>query len=218
LVDKRIGAYQQDLLLKQYDEIQGIYKQIRGWRHDYHNHIQTMKALLALGKIQEHDAYLSQLDDDLSHIDFIYKTGNVMVDAILGSKMSLARAKDISINVKATVPKTMKVSDIDLCVLLGNLMDNAIEACQKCPKEEQFIRLFIGRHKEMLYISVSNASPAVKRSFSGFLSTKRSQSYGFGLMRIDRIAAKYSGFVNRQYEEGVFATEIMLPLNDSTPQ
>jgi len=213
LLDKRISAYQNDLLLKHYDEVQHIYTQMRGWRHDYHNHIQAMKAFMALGQDAEHREYLNMLDADLASVDTLIKSGNVMVDAILNSKLSLAASKQIDVNAKAAVPKELKISEIDLCVIIGNLLDNAMEACMKLPSEARFIRFYIGRHKEMLYISVSNATDSnLIRAGRSFLSTKGSASHGFGLLRIDRITEKYGGFVNRQSEEGAFATEVMLPL------
>jgi len=212
LTDKRIAAFQNDLVVKHYNEVQHIYDQMRGWRHDYHNHIQTMKAFLALGQDTEHTQYLNKLDADLTSVDTMLKTGNVMVDAILNSKISIA--KDISINAKATVPQELVISEIDLCIIIGNLLDNAIEACLKLPNPKaRFIRVYVGRHKSMLYISVTNAIDSrPKKRGQGYLSTKKSPSHGFGLSRIDRIAAKYGGFVNRQTEEGAFATEITLPL------
>ena len=212
LADKRLSAFQNSLIVKHYSEVQQIYDQMRGWRHDYHNHIQTMKAFIALGQEAEHVQYLNQLDADLTSVDTVMKTGNVMVDAILNSKLSIAR--DINITAKATVPQQLVVSDVDLCVIIGNLLDNAIEACLKLPNpEDRFIRVYIGKHKAMLYISVMNATnDRTERKGLRYLSTKKSPSHGFGLKRIDRIAAKYGGFVNRQSEEGAFACEITLPL------
>ena len=214
LVDRRIAAYQNDLVVRHYTEVQNIYSQMRGWRHDYHSHIQTMKALLEMDRKAEHSAYLSKLDADLTSVDTVLKTGNVMVDAILNSKISLAKSKDIQINAKAAVPAELSVSEVDLCVMIGNLLDNAMEACLKIESApSRFIRIYIGRNREMLYISVSNSSGGeVRKSGKTYFSTKDSPSHGFGLARIDRIAAKYDGFVNRQSEEGVFATEITLPM------
>ena len=214
LINKSIANFQRDLMSKHITEVENIYKQMRGWRHDYHNHIQVMKAHAALNQISEINEYLGKLDDDLTSVDTVIKTGNVMVDAILNSKISLAASKKIPVNAKATVPALLSVSEIDLCVIIGNLIDNAVEACLKLPDEsERFVRLYVGRHKEMLYISVSNAvGGEVKKSGKTYISTKNSDSHGFGLIRIDKIAAKYGGYVNRQNEDGVFATEIMLPL------
>ncbi|MDV3428382.1 MAG: GHKL domain-containing protein [Bacillota bacterium] len=214
LIDKRIAIYQNDLLTKQYNEVENIYSKMRGWRHDYHNHIQTMKAYLELGRYDDMEQYLSDLDKDLTTIDTVLKTGNIMVDAILNTKLSLAINQGINIKAKATVPKNLKVSDIDLSVIIGNLMDNAMEAAVKLQNpEDRFIRVYIREMKGQLYISLTNSSGGkIKKGSLGYLSTKLGTNHGFGLKRVDRLVAKYNGFINRQSDEGVFATEIMLPL------
>ncbi|WP_035795332.1 sensor histidine kinase [Clostridium akagii] len=213
LVDKHISAYQNDLITKHYDEVQNIYKQMRGWRHDYHNHIQAMKAYVTLNQIPQLEEYLGRLDSDLTTIDTVLKTGNIMVDAILNSKISLVKSKKININAKAAVPKKINISEIDLCIIIGNLIDNATEACMKIENENhRFIRVYIGILKNQLYISVSNsASGEVKKINKEYISTK-DKNHGFGIKRINTIINKYDGYVNRQNEPGVFATEIMLPL------
>lgn len=212
MIDRRIAEYQNDLITKHCEEVQNIYKTMRGWRHDYHNHIQTLLALS--GDEEKVREYLLTLNDDLTQVDTVLKTGNVMVDAILNSKLSLIKSKNITVNAKATVPSELKVSEIDLCVMIGNLLDNAMEACLRQPEgEHRFIRVFIGVFKDQLYISVSNSvSGEIKKSGRTYLSSKNSETHGFGLMRIDRLVSKYGGYVNRQNEEGAFATEVMLPL------
>ncbi len=216
MIDKRISAYQSDLITKHCDEIENIYKQMRGWRHDYHNHIQTLLALT--GETDEKVTnYLHKLNDDLSTVDTVIKTGNVMVDAILNSKISLAKANKITVNAKATVPNELKISEIDLCVIIGNLLDNAMEASLKIEnKDERIIRIFIGVLKNQLYMSVANAaSGEIIKDGKTYFSTKDKANHGFGLMRIDKIAEKNKGFVNRQNEDGFFATEVMLPMTSS---
>lgn len=219
LIDKKVVAYQNDLVTKHVEEVENIYRQMRGWRHDYHNHIQTMKAHLALGQTDELDSYLGKLDTDLTAVDTVLKTGNVMVDAILNSKISLATSKNIKVTAKAVVPKELNVSEIDLCVIIGNLLDNAMEACSKYDAnvhtvhDEPFIRVYIAILKEQLYITVTNSVYGkINKTGGSYISTKNTPSHGFGLIRIDRIVKRYSGYVNRQNEEGVFATEVLLPL------
>ncbi|MDE7247795.1 MAG: GHKL domain-containing protein [Lachnospiraceae bacterium] len=212
LVDKRISAYQNDLVEKHYEEVENMYRQMRGWRHDYKHHIQTMKAHLLMEQYQELNEYLSELDTDLTEVDTVLRTGNVRIDAVLNSKLAVAKARGIRVNAKATVPEQLRMKEVDLCVIIGNLLDNAMEACDKLEKEKQFIRVYIEILKEQLYIYVSNSmADNVRKSGGQYLSTKRG-SHGFGLMRIDRVVKKYNGYLNRQHEEGVFATEIMLPL------
>lgn len=213
MIDRRISEYQSGLIKKHYDEVQNIYKTMRGWRHDYHNHIQTLLALC--GDEERTKEYLLKLNDDLTTVDTVIKTGNVMADAILNSKISLMKSKGITVNAKAIVPAELAVSEIDLCTVIGNLLDNAMEAVlRQTEADNKFIRVFIGILKNQLYISVYNSvCGELKKRKNTYLSVKRGENHGFGLASVDRIVKKYGGFVNRQNEEGVFATEVMLPLS-----
>ena len=213
MVDRRIEQYQSEMIEKHCEEVQNIYKTMRGWRHDYHNHIQTLLALC--GDEERTKEYLYKLNDDLTQVDTVIKTGNVMVDAILNIKLSLIASKNIQVNAKAHVPENLGISEIDLCTIIGNLLDNALEAClQQNEEEERFIRVNIGILKEQLYIAVHNSSKGTLRKNKGrYLSTKKEKGHGFGLMRVDSIVEKHQGFLNRQDEDGVFATEILLPIN-----
>ena len=210
LVDQRIERFQSDLIAKQTAEIQTMYRQMQAWRHDYRNHIQNMKNRLDSDS-GELSQYLDALADDLTEADTLIRTGNVMADALLSGKLAAAQAKGIALHVKAQIPKGLAMSDVELCALLGNLIDNAMEACEKLPENERFLRVYIDRFKGQFYLSVQNSSPAVVREKGSFRTTK-SGTHGFGLFRIDRIAKKYNGYVNRQYEEGIFATELMIPM------
>lgn len=215
-IDKRTFLYQSDLLEKHCEEVENMYRQTRGWRHDYHNHIQTMKAYMSMGQYDKMESYLNELDKDLTTVDTVIKTGNVMIDAILNSKISLAKSKGIAVDAKAIVPKDLSttITEVDLSLIIGNLMDNAIEACLKNENEaERFIRLYIDILKGQLYIYVMNSvEGTLKRVGKTYESTKDSRYHGFGLMRIDKVVERYHGYLDRQDEEGVFATEVMLPL------
>lgn len=219
LVDRRISHYQSDLLQKHCEEVENMYRQTRGWRHDYHNHIQSMKAYLAMGELHKLEEYLNRLDEDLTTVDTVVKTGNVMIDAILNSKLSLARHRHIAVEAKAIVPSKLDISEVDLSLIIGNLMDNAMEACMRIEDEkERFIRVYIDILKGQLYVYVINAvngRPQKRRGENHeirYLSAKKGRSHGFGLMRIDKVVERCKGYIDRQDEENVFATEILLPL------
>ena len=156
MIDRRIAEYQSDLIEKHCEEVQHIYKTMRGWRHDYHNHIQTLLALC--GDEEKTREYLWNLNADLTTVDTVIKTGNVMVDAILNSKISVMNSKGIEVNAKAIVPEMLSVSEIDLCTIIGNLLDNAMEAVMREEQDSnRFVRIFVGILKEQLYISVYNS-------------------------------------------------------------
>lgn len=211
-IDKRIADYQRELIDTHYQEVDNMYKQIRGWRHDYRNHIQTMKVLASNGDLEGIKAYLDELDTDLNTVDTVVKTGNPMADAILNSKISLAKAKGIAVQADAHIPVKLNISELDLCCIIGNLLDNAIEASLPLPPEQRLIRVYMDMKGTQLYISVTNftASKKLVKLGKHFPSTK-GEGHGFGLVRIDNIIERLDGYLSRNSEDGAFTTEILLP-------
>ncbi len=211
-IDKKLANYQQELIETHYREVENMYRQMRGWRHDYRNHIQTMKAFAASGDLEAIKAYLDELDTDLNTVDTVVKTGNAMADAILNSKISLARAREIQVHVDAHIPVKLKMSELDLCVILGNLFDNAIEASMALPVDQRLIRVYMDMKNTQLYISFTNFTAAgkMKKSGRGFKTTK-GDGHGFGLVRIDHIIDRLDGYLSRNSEDGAFTTEILIP-------
>lgn len=207
---REMEQYQNKLLERQFEEIDNTYREMRGWRHDYKNHMQVLKIYVENRQWENARDYIVQMNEDLESIDPVIKTGNIMADAIVNSKVSLAKKKDIKLDVTAKIPKEIPMTDVEFCVVFGNIMDNAIEACEKlASKENKFIRVYIGVFKKQFYMSVSNSTDQKKRT-KKYLSMK-GEGHGFGLQRIDKIIHDKNGYLNRQNEPGVFATEIMLP-------
>ncbi|MBO5035189.1 MAG: GHKL domain-containing protein [Oscillospiraceae bacterium] len=211
-VDKRLAAYQRELIETHYQEVENMYRQTRGWRHDYRNHIQTMKAYAAQGDLEAIKKYLDMLDVDLNTVDTVVKTGNSMADAILNSKISLAKARNIPVRVDAHIPVQLKMSELDLCCIIGNLFDNAIEASMKLPEGERLIRVYMDMKGTQLYISFTNftAGGKLNKVGKGF-RTSKGEGHGFGLVRIDAIVERLEGYLSRNSEEGAFTTEILIP-------
>lgn len=210
--EEQIAAYQRELIETHYREVDNMYRQIRGWRHDYRNHIQTMKAYAAAEDWEAIRHYLDLLDEDLMTVDTVIKTGNPMTDAILNSKISLARAKGIEVTVDAHIPVRLKSPEIDLCCIIGNLFDNAIEASVKLPEGQRMIRVYMDMIQTQLYISFTNLTAEKKMKKEGkiFRSTK-GEGHGLGLKRMDTIIERLEGYVSRNSEDGAFTTEILLP-------
>ncbi len=212
IIDKRIASYQSDLLATHYAEVENMYRQTRGWRHDYRNHIQVLKNYAELGDLEAVKHYLNELAEDLNTVDLALKTGNRMTDVILNSKVSLAKAKGIAVKADAHVPVSLSVAEIDLCIILGNLFDNAIEACMALPQEERMIRIYMDMKNTQLYISFTNTSAQKKqKKENGRFHTTKGEGHGYGLVRIDTIIERYQGYISRNSEDGAFSTEILLP-------
>ena len=209
-IRKELEQYENTLITRQLEEIRNTYRELRGWRHDYRNHMQVLRVYVENRQWQECVDYISQMDQDLGQVDHVIKTGNIMADAIVNSKVSLAKTKGIHVDITATIPEALPVSNVEFCILFGNLLDNAIEACEKIDDgQERFIRIYIGKFKKQFYMSVTNATNE-KRRMKKYYSLK-GEGHGLGLYRIDKIIREKNGYLNRQDEPQVFATEIMLP-------
>ena len=211
-IDKRLAAYQRELIETHYQEVENMYRQIRGWRHDYRNHIQTMKVHAANGDMDAIKAYLDELDTDLNTVDTVVKTGNAMADAILNSKISLAQSRNISVHCDAHIPVKLSMSELDLCCIIGNLFDNAIDASMKLPEKDRLIRVYMDMKGTQLYISFTNFTADKKMSkVGGRFHTTKGDGHGFGLVRIDNIIERLDGYLSRNSEDGAFTTEILIP-------
>ena len=211
-IDRQIAAYQRELIETHYQEVENMYRQIRGWRHDYRNHIQMMKVLAENGDLDGIKAYLDELDTDLNTVDTVVKTGNAMADAILNSKISLAKSRDIAVQVDAHIPVKLSMSELDLCVILGNLFDNAIEASLALPEDQRRIRVYMDMKGTQLYISFTNRTAGKKLPKVGkIFKTTKGAGHGFGLVRIDNIIERLDGYLSRNSEDGAFTTELLIP-------
>ena len=205
--------FRRDLMEHQYEEIKGVYMDMRGWRHDYHNHMQVMKAQLALGNLEEIQEYLNALEKELDHVDTLVKSGNLMTDAILNSKLTLARRQKIRINCNAKIPERISVEDVDLCVILGNLMDNALEACKQIAEENRFLRIYMKVNKSQLYLSIQNSAKEDPDFDEQNYITKKRGNHGLGMKRVQTAVEKYQGYLNLANEPGIFAAEVTIPLH-----
>lgn len=212
LIEKRIEAYQTDLIKKYCDEVESMYAKMRGWRHDYHNHIQAMQASMALGRYEEVCGYLRQLNDDLSNVDTVVKTGRVMIDAILNGKISIAARNGIAVNARAKIPEELQINDVDLCVIIGNLLDNAIEENKKLEAEKRFLRVYMGLKNTQFYIAVTNAAGKKQKRMGAIFSSSKGAEHGFGLTRVKGIVRKYDGIFSADSEDGGFTAEVLLPV------
>ena len=212
IIDKRIASYQNELLATHYAEVENMYHQIRGWRHDYRNHIQVLDSYAEMGDLKALRSYLKELSIDLNTVDMVLKTGNKMTDVILNSKISLAKSRNITVRADAHVPVSLTTSEIDLCIIMGNLFDNAIEACMQLPEEERLIRIYMDMKNTQLYMSFTNTTASKKQEKqAGKFHTTKGYGHGYGLVRVDTVVERNQGYLNRNSEDGAFTTEILLP-------
>ena len=195
-----------------YNEVENMYEDMRGWRHDFKNHLQILKGLTIEGDIEAVKEYLDQLEVSLIEIEPRVKTGNKMTDAILNSKISLAKANDIEVTADAHIPVALSTSETDLSIIIGNLLDNAIESNLRIPPSERFIKIYMDMKNTQLYLSITNAAEPIKKNkLSGIFTSTKGSDHGLGLIRIDEVVQRNGGYLKRNSEAGAFTTEVLLP-------
>ena len=209
----KITAYQNALIEQHVAEVENIYHKMRTWRHDYHNHMQVLAAYLEAGEVEKARNFLDEINDTLVKVDTVIKTGNTMVDAILNSKISLMNTKAIRVDATAHVPATLAIADVNLCVMIGNLLDNAMEACEALPAEARFVRIYISVKGTHLYMSFTNSAGKKQNKIGNIFASTKGTDHGFGLSRVDALVEQYGGYLTRASEDGGYTTEVILPLH-----
>lgn len=210
--EKKLAAFQNAIMEQHYAEVENMYRKMREWRHDYHNHIQALATMLEQRETEKALEYLSEIHDTITQVDTVLKTGNTMVDAILNSKISLMHTKSIRVDATAKVPPSLTVGNVDLCVIMGNLLDNAMEACEKLPEGSRFIRIYIAVKSKHLYMSFTNSAGKKQEKVGLLFRSTKGPSGGIGLSRVDSLVSLYGGYVTRASEDGGYTTEVILPL------
>ena len=206
----KMVEYQTEQSEKHLNEVRSIHAEMRGYKHDFHHHLQTLKGQLEAGEVTRALAYIDQLDAQLMRVDTLLKTGNVSLDAILSAKIAQAKAADISVTVRANVPDALTISDLELSIVVGNLLDNAIEACCAATGE-RFIRIFMSMKGNMLYFSMLNTAGAKKRKTGSLFASHKDGVHGFGLRRAEAILEEHGGWVKYNSEDGAFTSEFLVP-------
>lgn len=206
----RLVEYQTEQAEKHLNEVRSIHQEMRGYKHDFHHHLQTLKGQLESGETERALAYIERLDTQLLNVDTLLKTGNISLDAILSAKIAQAKAENIAVTVKANVPDLLTISDLELSIIVGNLLDNAIESCCTVPGD-RFIRIYMSMKRNMLYFSMLNAAGAKKKKTGSLFTTNKDRAHGFGLRRAEAILEEHGGWVKYNSEDGAFTSEFLVP-------
>lgn len=205
----KLVQYQTEQSERHLREVRSIHGEMRGYKHDFHHHLQTLKGQLEAGEVERALAYITELDEKLTHVDTLIKTGNVALDAILSAKLSQAKEEGIPVTMKANVPEGLTLSDVELSIIVGNLLDNAIEACREA--EEKFLRIYMGMKGKMLYFSMLNAAGKKQRKQGSLFASRKEGLHGFGLRRAEAILEKHGGWVKYNSEDAAFTSEFLVP-------
>ena len=182
--------------------------------HDFNAHLATLSSYLDNGQIKDAQDYMATLQEQQTDRILIANTRNSTIDALLNQKAQVAKKNNIDIRFKVNDLSGIQVAPIDLVIIIGNLLDNAIEACVKLPvgEREIYAQLLL---EDTLFLSFRNTSLPVE-IINGYIATtkKPPDLHGFGLQNVKTALKKYDSFYDMAYEDGYFAFTIEME-NDS---
>ena len=193
------------------------YDELRAMRHELKNYTFYIQALLDAKKYEELKEFLADSLASKSPVLNSYDCGNYMVDVIMNHEINAAREQGVRVKPDILVPHELPFCDEDLCSLLTNLMDNAIEAAVASKREPPQISLTIRPKQEYLFIHQENPVSAdipSDQRLSLRTTKKNGELHGYGTRIIRGIVDKYNGSIKYAMHDGLFITDVMLELKE----
>ena len=215
ILEKQVSSLQEHM-----GEMERVYSGIRGMRHDMKNTISLIMQLAA-GKEEELKAYLEELNETMDRLEFRFKTGNTVVDTLLNMKYHeiASTVPDLRMDVEGLqFPEKLFIQSYDIGIIIGNALDNAIEACRKLkvkePDAEAFIRISSFQKRELFFLKVENSfdGKVVRKPQNEFPVTDKAdrENHGIGLANIKSTAEKYQGTMDFKVNGRVFILSVMM--------
>lgn len=186
---------------------------IRALRHDMKNHLLHLSIQLENKKYEDALCYLNAMMENMkSDMEYV-STGNTEADCLLNYKIQVAEKVLKRVEYRIQIPADCEWKSFDFNIVMGNLLDNALEAAQD--SEEKFLKIDIHMNKGILLIHIANSYKNIPdRQGRQFLSTKqKSGIHGIGLQNVKRIVEKQNGDMELRYTEGLFEADVMLYLD-----
>jgi len=201
---------------RQVEYLKGVeqqYQRTRELWHDLKNHIKILEILAGEERFEELTDYLDSFKRDVERRMIPTKTGCAAVDALLGDKLYQAGKQGTKMTLQLCDLSEMRLQSVDLCVILGNLLDNAIEACARIPGE-RCISLRLKQEEDFYYLRVVNTAekPVIKgqQYVSGKENRDNGVGHGLGLRSAERLAHQYGGSLVTDYSDGAFTVVVRL--------
>lgn len=211
---KKAGQYQAQAAVYQMMEEQ--YSQMERLRHDLKNHVLALSGLWEEQAWEKMGDYLKKMEDTAQIGANEEATGNRAVDALLSQKRKMAENRGIDWECDVRIPKQCGMNEFDLCVLFGNLLDNAVAACERLQQAnvrqnaKPFIRVQAGMVKKCFLLEVKNSMNADEKS--GGKIPEKDNRQGIGLLNVRDVVRGYDGVMHTEAQNGVFDISVLLPL------
>lgn len=185
---------------------------IRKFRHDMHSHLTVIREYNKEGKKEQIEEYLESIGYSSGLYDRQKFVGNTAVDAIVSDLYRRAKEVKVVLNVHGLIPQNCMIRPYDLCIVISNLLRNAIEASTKLIRLEKVIEFEVNSYENHLYLMVSNHVENGEQLTKGtFTTTKENQAlHGFGMLNVREGVSKYSGSIDFAFENDQFEVHILL--------
>ncbi len=196
----------------QFKHVSDTYQALRSWKHDFKNHLALIQTYLTENKTEELKQYIAEITEETGPFMHLYYTGHSVIDAILSNKLFIASSMGIRIKSNVVLPEKLNITDSQLCSILSNLLDNAIEAQKDV--SDPFIHISIQQERGMLYIKIENSSKGYYRYKNNQLvSVKDSSDHGIGLQQVRRIVENLHGIISIDPKPANFLVKILIPID-----
>jgi sensor histidine kinase regulating citrate/malate metabolism len=195
---------------KYHQKMKELYETLNILRHDYKYHIKTIGELINSGDSKAVKQYLTDIEEEIPQNELKQYCSNLVINALLSSYAERCAHNNINYNVKLNLPETLAISNYELSIILGNLLENAIEASQKLDRGAE-IELEVRTEYSQIYITVKNIFDGIVNLLKGKLSTtKKGKENGFGLRSVETVAARYDGSVRTFWEGDLFTVDVRI--------
>lgn len=214
--EKRNLAYEQQIALcnKQAAEREAAYQETRRIRHDLNGYLLNLKTFIQSGNTKEAETKIDYiLEHNQIHKNEVSYSGNLVIDSLINYKYSLAQNNGIDMKCFVFVPEQMPYDGADLCIILGNLLDNAMEAVNNLSAEQRHMDISISQIKNNLSIVVQNPYEGnIRKNRRGQIMTSKQDKriHGIGLDSVQRTVEKYNGELLVEYINGLFKVNVLL--------
>jgi hypothetical protein len=200
-----------NMIISRYKEMEALEGRIKRIYHDFNNHLSYIEKYMEDKKYESLEEYIKTIKEESTYSADFLKTGNYAIDTILEFKLPLAKKRGIEVIVTGVVPKELNVEDYDLCCMLSNIIDNAIESCELLGEdEERLIKCNFSVYKQYLSIEIINPVRSYEKGFKTRKANK--ELHGIGLVSVKATVEKNDGFSYFGVDDGQFRSKIMLNL------
>lgn len=209
-VEKTLLKQQIEMQAKFYQSMEQNQQRIRSLQHDMKNHIRAITDLYGNGHHEELHTYLREINGSYEKADRIIVTGNKAIDTVLNIKISECKANLIQVHASILIPKDLKISFEQSVVLLGNLLDNAMEACMPLPVTERNVTIQMRYTDNILFINVSNSFNKAEKV--PLLQSKKEDTFlhGIGLKNVEQVVDLFHGTMKLSSTSDLFKVSIVL--------